>query len=96
MEKSLGNKRRRLVDPSDKAKDPNHIGDITKILGNFKHGETRIFTEEDAEWFRFWGERGVEHVLLREPPFDRDWSGWRPDPAWRDVDLPHGWETVPV
>ena len=20
--------------------------------------------------------------LLREPPFDRDWSDWRPDPAW--------------
>jgi type I restriction enzyme M protein len=48
MEKSLGNKRRRLGDPSDKPKDPNHIGDITKILGNFKHGETRVFTEEDA------------------------------------------------
>ena len=53
-----------------------------------------IFTEEDAEWFRFWGERGVEHVLLGEPPFDQDWSGWRPDPGWRDVSLPRDWETV--
>jgi len=55
-----------------------------------------IFTEEDAEWFRFWGERGVEHVLLHEPPFDHEWSGWRPDPAWGDVSLPSDWETVAV
>jgi hypothetical protein len=55
-----------------------------------------IFTEEDAEWFRFWGERGVEHVLLREPPFDREWADWRPDPGWRDVSLPANWETAPA
>jgi type I restriction enzyme M protein len=47
MEKSLGNKRRRIGDPSDKEKDPDHIGDLTKIFGAFKDGETRIFTEED-------------------------------------------------
>ncbi|MCC7300977.1 MAG: SAM-dependent DNA methyltransferase [Verrucomicrobia bacterium] len=47
MEKSLGNKRRRIGDPSDKEKDPDHIGDLTKIFGNFKDGETRTFTEED-------------------------------------------------
>jgi len=47
MEKSLGNKRRRIGDPSDKAKDPDHIGEITKIFGNFKNGEMRTFTEED-------------------------------------------------
>lgn len=47
MEKSLGNKRRRIGDPSDKAKDPDHIGEITKIFGNFRDGETRCFTEED-------------------------------------------------
>jgi type I restriction enzyme M protein len=47
MEKSLGNKRRRIGDPSDKEKDPDHIGEITKIFGNFKNGEMRTFTEED-------------------------------------------------
>lgn len=47
MEKSLGNKRRRIGDPSDKEKDPNHIGELTKIFGNFKDGQTRSFTEED-------------------------------------------------
>jgi type I restriction enzyme M protein len=47
MEKSLGNKRRRIGDPSDKEKDPDHIGELTNIFGNFKDGETRTFTEED-------------------------------------------------
>jgi type I restriction enzyme M protein len=47
MEKSLGNKRRRIGDPSDKTKDPDQIGELTKIFGKFKHGETRTFTEED-------------------------------------------------
>ena len=47
MEKSLGNKRRRIGDPSDKGKDPDHIGELTKIVGNFRDGETRTFTEED-------------------------------------------------
>jgi type I restriction enzyme M protein len=47
MEKSLGNKRRRIGDPSEKEKDPDHIGEITKIHGNFRDGETRTFTEED-------------------------------------------------
>ena len=48
MEKSLGNKRRRIGDPSDKEKDPDHIGELTKIFGRFKDGQTRTFTEEDA------------------------------------------------
>jgi type I restriction enzyme M protein len=47
MEKSLGNKRRRIGDPSDKENDPDHIGELTKIHGAFTDGETRTFTEED-------------------------------------------------
>ncbi|MFN0077503.1 MAG: N-6 DNA methylase [Prosthecobacter sp.] len=47
MEKSLGNKRRRIGDPSDKEKDPDHIGELTKLFGDFKDGQTRTFTEED-------------------------------------------------
>lgn len=47
MEKSLGNKRRRIGDPSDKEKDPDHISELTTIFGHFKNGETRTFTEED-------------------------------------------------
>jgi len=55
-----------------------------------------LFTEEDTAWFRYWGERAVEHVLLREPPFDEDWSTWRPDPAWEEPALPANWDLVPA
>ncbi len=47
MEKSLGNKRRRIGDPADKEKDPDHIGELTKIFGDFRDNQTRTFTEED-------------------------------------------------
>ena len=46
------------------------------------------FSEHDVAWFRYWGERAIEHVLLREPPFDRNWTGWHPDPAWPAPALP--------
>jgi hypothetical protein len=58
--------------------------------------EAGLFTEEDVAWFRYWGERAVEHVLLREPPFDEDWSSWRPDPAWPEPVLPPDWDLVPA
>jgi hypothetical protein len=58
--------------------------------------EGGLFTEEDAAWFRYWGERAVEHILLREPPFDEDWASWRPDPAWPAPELPAGWDLVPA
>jgi predicted RNA-binding protein associated with RNAse of E/G family len=54
-----------------------------------------LFTDEDAHTFRAAGERGVERVVLEEPPFDRDWRAWRPDPAWPLPDLPAGWDTLP-
>jgi hypothetical protein len=53
-----------------------------------------VFTPQDAIWIRHWGERAVEHVLLAEPPLDRDWSRWRPDPSWGVPSLPPGWDTV--
>jgi hypothetical protein len=53
-----------------------------------------LFSEEEAGWFHYWGERAVEHVVLHEPPFDEDWSGWRPDPAWEEPALPADWDLV--
>jgi type I restriction enzyme M protein len=47
MPKSLGNKRNKIGDPADRASEPDQIGDVTRIFGNFKDGETRTFTEED-------------------------------------------------
>lgn len=48
MPKSLGNKRNKIGDPSDRASEPDQIADVTRIFGSFADGETRRFTEEDA------------------------------------------------
>ncbi|MBN8490992.1 MAG: SAM-dependent DNA methyltransferase [Burkholderiales bacterium] len=45
MKKSLGNKRNKIGDKDEG--DVDQIGDIALIFGNFQHGETRKFTEED-------------------------------------------------
>ena len=47
MPKSLGNKRNKLGDPTDRPSEPDQIGEITRIFGNFKDGETRRFNEVD-------------------------------------------------
>ena len=47
MPKSLGNKRNKLGDPVDRPSEPDQIGEVTRIFGNFEDGETRGFTEED-------------------------------------------------
>jgi predicted RNA-binding protein associated with RNAse of E/G family len=53
-----------------------------------------VYTGEQAEAFRAAGERGLRHVLDRAPPFDRDWSTWRPDPAWPTPELREGWDRI--
>ncbi|GAB6095617.1 class I SAM-dependent DNA methyltransferase [Desulfatiferula olefinivorans] len=65
MEKSLGNKRRRIGDPQDKAKDPNHIAEITRIYVNFQDGETRSFLQG-----------GKEKELVVSKLFDNDDFGY--------------------
>ena len=47
MPKSLGNKRHKLGDPADREDEPDHIGDVTRIFGAFRDGETRPFREDD-------------------------------------------------
>lgn len=50
MEKSLGNKRRRIGDPSDKPKDPDYIGDITGLHGQLQDGTTRwVLFDKDGK-----------------------------------------------
>jgi hypothetical protein len=51
-----------------------------------------LFTEADAASFHSWGERAVEHLALRLPPFDGAWEDWRPDPSWPSPELPLGWD----
>ena len=47
MPKSLGNKRNKLGDPADRASEPDQIGEVTRLFGNFEDGDTRTFSEED-------------------------------------------------
>jgi type I restriction enzyme M protein len=50
MEKSLGNKRRRVGDPSDKPKDPDYIGDITGLHGQFQEDASRwVLFDKDGK-----------------------------------------------
>jgi len=56
--------------------------------------EEGLFSPEEAERFRAAGERAVEQILLREPPFDEGWEDWRPDPSWATPELPEAAERV--
>jgi len=50
MEKSLGNKRRRMGDPSDKPKDPDYLGDITRLHGQCQEGSSRwVLFDQDGK-----------------------------------------------
>jgi len=65
MEKSLGNKRRRIGDPHDKPKDPDHIAEITRIYERFADGEMRTFTID-----------GKEKALVVSKVFDNEDFGY--------------------
>ena len=54
----------------------------------------RVIPAQEEPRLRADGERGVRRIVDREPPFDREWSDWRPDPAWRVPALPEGWERI--
>lgn len=70
MEKSLGNKRRRIGDPSDKPKDPDYIGDITSLHGQFQEGASR--------WVLFDKDGKVVSVSTNAPADDApDRSQWK-------------------
>jgi hypothetical protein len=53
-----------------------------------------LFSEAEAADFYAWGERAVERILAAEPPFDREWGDWQPDPEWPLPQLHDGWHTV--
>jgi Protein of unknown function (DUF402) len=65
--------------------------DEDELAEAVEHG---VFDPADAKAFRAAGEQAVEHLASGAPPFDRDWSSWRPDPAWSTPELPEGWDRV--
>jgi predicted RNA-binding protein associated with RNAse of E/G family len=55
-----------------------------------------VFSEEQAAMFRAEGERALRRLVEGDPPFDRDWTSWRPDPRWTRPELPPGWDVPPA
>jgi hypothetical protein len=47
-----------------------------------------LFTEEQAAQYRSDGERALEWLLARRPPYDRPWEEWRPPDGWGSPRLP--------
>jgi hypothetical protein len=50
--------------------------------------ELGVYSPDQARAFRREAERALRRVLDREPPFDREWADWRPDPSWPLPKLP--------
>lgn len=40
------------------------------------------------------GERALRRMQRGDPPFDQDWSGWRPDPRWPIPSVPLAWDRL--
>jgi hypothetical protein len=53
-----------------------------------------VIAPEDERRLRTDGERAARRILDGDPPFDRDWSTWRPDPSWPAPELPPGWDRI--
>jgi hypothetical protein len=56
-------------------------------------------TAANVAAYRAEGERAARSVMRRDPPFDEDWTRWRPDPRWPLPILPENWsvlESIPV
>ena len=57
-----------------------------------------VFTPGESRRIRLAGERVIEAVEARRPPFDGSWRDWRPPPAWTAAPLPEvpeDWDTHP-
>lgn len=54
-----------------------------------------LYTPELATAVRAEGERIIEQIERREPPFSEGWEDWQPDPGWPLPELPENWATVP-
>jgi hypothetical protein len=53
-----------------------------------------IFTPEQGRAIHAEGERALERLLARKPPFDERWEDWRPDPSWPRPEISADWQTV--
>jgi len=56
---------------------------------------TGMVSQVWADEVRREGERVIERLELRRPPFCDGWESWQPDPRWPIPELPAGWHKVP-
>jgi len=54
--------------------------------------ENGRITPEVLEAARAEGSRAVARIQRGDPPHDRDWDAWRPDPSWTVPFLPDAWK----
>jgi hypothetical protein len=66
-------------------KDAEHL-DQAAALGLFSPAQTRAIRQE--------GQRVIERIEARLPPFDATWVHWRPPADWPVARLPAGWDLV--
>jgi len=53
-----------------------------------------LISKTNAEEIRAEGERVIEDLEKRRPPFCDGWETWRPDPAWPLPRLPKDWQSL--
>ena len=58
-----------------------------------KCAERGIFTPQEVEDFYAEGQRAIQAVERRGPPYSDPWPDWRPDPTWPIPHCPAGWES---
>ncbi len=55
-----------------------------------------VYPVNFAAFVRAEGERVIEQIEGRLPPFSDGWGEWQPDPTWPVPELPSNWEEAPV
>ena len=71
MPKSLGNKRNKLGDPTDEADEPDQIGEITCLFGDFEDGASRTFIDHHPNTGK-----PIEKTQVVSRVFDNDEFGF--------------------
>lgn len=55
-----------------------------------------VFSQEQAHTIRTEGERVIENLERKQPPFCDGWEHWGPPSDWGIPSFPPGWESVPI
>jgi len=59
-----------------------------------KAQEMGIFSEQQACEIRAEGERVIQRIRAKAPPFNNGWENWFPPAEWPIPSLPEGWDKL--